>query len=182
MRAARRSARLNRDERCRRDRAPMKGMTAMGEAEPGRNESAFDALLHGLDQGAISRGLAVRTLVVGGVVGRFVGAPRPAQARKRRLLKTLFAVVNAKDQTTPTLASAKGATSVERKSGMSTGGFRVRFNRNVDTCAYIATTANAFPGQASVETDSPNPDWVRVYITDSAGNLRDLDFHLIVIC
>jgi hypothetical protein len=97
----------------------------------------------------------------------------------------LFAVVDGR-AATPTIVRGAHATSVNR--GASAGAFIVGFDRNVRSCAYVATIG--LPGAATTE----EPGFITtvgaavsvnaVFVTthDVAGALADRDFHLQVIC
>jgi hypothetical protein len=153
----------------------------MADREPEAHEFAFNQVASGLAAGAISRATAVKALfggVVAGLASRVAVSPHPAKARKRKQLKTLFAVVAAD----ATLIRGKGVTSVFRGVGGQPGDYDVRFNRDVNTCAYVATTINGLAGQTSVTGVDLLPESVLVNTTNSSGTGEDLGFCLIVIC
>lgn len=96
--------------------------------------------------------------------------------------KTLFAVVNSDGS----LARGAGATGSFSLSAGS-GDYEVDFNRDVTSCAYVATLGNATAGTApnGFITDAAragNPDAVFVKTSDTAGNPADIQFHLAVVC
>jgi hypothetical protein len=97
----------------------------------------------------------------------------------------LFAVVDGR-ATTPTIVRGAHATSVNR--GASAGAFRVFFDRNVRSCAYVATiglpgaVATEDPGFITTVGAAVSVNAVFVTTHDVAGALADRDFHLQVIC
>jgi hypothetical protein len=143
-------------------------------------------------------------LVVGLVIGLFFLTPAGAHVKRsvkhlvnKHLVKVfytkaqadarfgprLWAVVNAN----ATLARGQGATSVSR--GIQAAGqYDVIFDRNVRSCAYVAT-----PGQPgtdilfdptfiSVSSDPDNVNGVRVETKNPGGGLTNEPFHLSVVC
>jgi hypothetical protein len=97
----------------------------------------------------------------------------------------LFAVVDGR-ATPPTIVRGAHATSVDR--GAIRGAFRVFFDRNVRSCAYVATIG--LPGAATTEDpgfittvgDALSANAVFVTTHDVTGALADRSFHLQVIC
>jgi hypothetical protein len=94
--------------------------------------------------------------------------------------RPMFAVVN----TNATLAHGAGVTGVSK---VVDGGFQVDFNRNVTTCAYVATLGNAGAGTPANGTAvtalrSGTTNSVYVHTRDGAGTAVDRSFHLQVIC
>jgi hypothetical protein len=97
----------------------------------------------------------------------------------------LFAVVDGRDAT-PTIVRRAHATSVNRAADV--GAFRVFFDRNVQSCAYVATIG--LPGFFGVEEPgfittvgaAVSANAVFVTTHDVAGALADRSFHLQVIC
>ena len=88
----------------------------MAESEREAHESSFDEVTSSPAEGAISRATAVKALfggILGGLASRFALPVPAAKARKRKQLKTLFAVVAAD----ATLIRGKGVTSVFRDVG-----------------------------------------------------------------
>jgi hypothetical protein len=139
-------------------------------------EHSFDELARGVADGTLPRGKALKSVfaaLVGGLLGSsFALPPRDAEARE---LKTLWAVVNSN----ATLAHGKGVVSISRFAAV--GSYVVRFNRNVSTCAYVATLSNQFVGQTSTD-DFFGSDEVLVLTSSSSGTLADMSFHLVVNC
>ena len=79
---------------------------------------------------------------------------------------------------------ARGATSSAR---IGPGVYEVIFDRDVRNCVYVATlgdetAAGPGNGQISVTQAAPNVNGVRVRTRDSAGELADRSFHLVVSC
>ena len=97
----------------------------------------------------------------------------------------LFAVVDGR-AATPTIVRGAHATSVTR--GASAGAFIVFFDRNVRSCAYVATIGlpGAFltedPGFITTVGAVASVNAVFVVTRDVAGALADRSFHLHVIC
>jgi hypothetical protein len=93
---------------------------------------------------------------------------------------TLWAVVNGADGTR---ARQSGTTSSAR---IGAGNYEVIFNRNVTTCAFIATIGNPGAGSTSGDIDvaarSGNVNGVFIETRDNAGTLADRNFHLAVFC
>ena len=110
-----------------------------------------------------------------------------AEAAKRPLLKTLWAVVNEDG----TLDRSKGVTNSSR---LAEGGYRITFNRDVSGCAYSATVDLSGLGEGrtgeiyvSRDDDSPTdpttPRQVDVVTYNSSGTgSGDNQFDLIVHC
>lgn len=119
-------------------------------------------------------------LVTAGVLAAGFLYGEDAGAAKRKPLSTLWAVV--KDD--GTLVRGKGATG---SSVLSTGDYRVNFNRDVSGCAYAATLDGARPGEISVFKkevggNETTPRQVAVATRNSAGTVVNAPFHLIVRC
>ncbi|MCA1694753.1 MAG: hypothetical protein LC749_08485 [Actinobacteria bacterium] len=79
----------------------------------------------------------------------------------------------------------RGVTSVARTDNP--GRYQVIFNRDVRGCVYSATVGdvgadNPPGGQVSVGGLAASPNGVAVRTTDSAGNLANRPFHLLVSC
>lgn len=110
-----------------------------------------------------------------------------ADAARRPLLKTLWAVVNEDG----TLDRGKGVTDSSR---VAEGAYRITFNRNVSGCAYSATIdlsglGEGHQGEVYVyqtledPSDPPTPRQVDVFTFNSAGTTSDDNqFDLIVHC
>jgi hypothetical protein len=143
-------------------------------------EHSFDELARGTADGTLSRSRALKvggTALLGGVLSLFTLPSRDAEAAKRRLLKSLWAVVNPDG----TLRRGKGVVS-SGKTG--TGAYSVTFNRNITTCAVVATISDGFVGEISTVIADPPLTSSRVDVStrDSAGNVQDKTFHLVVSC
>ena len=107
-----------------------------------------------------------------GVPGTTGGMPPTAQV--------LYAVVNS-DATLARAFKATGSIKV------GTGGYEVDFAHDVNACAYEATVGNAGTGNPAhasivVAARAGNTKGVFVETKDSAGNLADNPFHLVVAC
>jgi len=89
--------------------------------------------------------------------------------------------------TTGTLARGSGVESVTR---LSTGEYRVDFNRAVAACAHVVVqgktgTASKPPeaqGFAETSGDATGSDRVKVYTFDKGGSTFNRSFHLAVMC
>lgn len=86
----------------------------------------------------------------------------------------------------PNGALARGR-NVTASGQVATGAYRVLFNSTVAGCSYQATIGLAMPGfpppgEISVAPLPGNPNAVGVATYDSAGNLVNLPFHLLVVC
>lgn len=92
---------------------------------------------------------------------------------------TLFAVVNAAGE----LVRGCGALDADP---FDTGIYRVRFNRNVERCAWVATIGlrdNGVPPTGQISVAGLNArNGVQVRTFDSLGVPVDLPFHLAVHC
>ena len=155
----------------------------MTKRENEKGEQSFDELARGVADGTLSRTKALKAggaAILGGVLSVFVLPSRDAEAARRRLLKTLWAVVNADG----TLERGKGVIGTSKPG---TGDYRVTFNRDVAGCAYSATLDEAAAGEISVFKkevggDETTPQQVAVATRNSASTLVDKPFHLIVHC
>lgn len=83
-----------------------------------------------------------------------------------------------------TLVRGVGATEVVR---LNAGNYRVRFDRDVSGCTYVASAGQHTAGiiddtAASTAPDVTDAFRVVVRIFDVSGNLTDGSFHLIVVC
>lgn len=126
-------------------------------------------------------------LTIGAVLAAGLVYDDDAEAARRPLLKTLWAVVNENG----TLDRAKGVTDSAR---IGTGAYRITFNRNVSGCAYAATVdlsgaGEGHPGEVYVDqslddpTNPPTPRQVDVLTFNSSGTGNsDNQFDLIVHC
>jgi hypothetical protein len=76
-------------------------------------ERSFDELAKGVTEGTIPRSKALKSVgaaILGGVLSIFASPPRDADAARRRLLKTLWAVVQPTFSGPTTVTRSKGAT------------------------------------------------------------------------
>ena len=110
------------------------------------------------------------------------GAEDVVQDRERglnhyRRSTTLFAVVDIAG----TLVSGSGVSSVAH---LSTGQYEVTFTRDVSSCAYLATTANAYSQALQAYTAGGHLSVRGVYVEtkNQGGGLTDGPFHLVVVC
>jgi hypothetical protein len=89
----------------------------------------------------------------------------------------LFAVVGADG----TLVSGNGVATVDH---LSIGQYEVTFTRNVERCAYVASTANAYSQPITVFTAGGHASNKGVYVEtkNQGGGLTDGPFHLAVAC
>ena len=114
-------------------------------------------------------------LCVGLVVGLSFGSTvEDADAARRRLLKSLWAVIQDDGLTT----SYKGLTGNTR---IEEGTYDISFNRVISKCAYTATASGGSSGDIS--TFNSGPRTVRVLTLTNDGNAyEDTPFHLVVNC
>ena len=127
----------------------------------------------GIGAGPLSRVRALQAmagLAVAGVLGVARSPGEPAASRE--LLKTLWAVVGSSGD----LRRGKGVRAVQR---FGTGEFKVTFNRDVSSCAYVATTIDYFAGTTGIGEYSARE--ILVY-TLASGNRVDLPFSVVVTC
>lgn len=68
------------------------------------------------------------------------------------------------------------------KYGGPPGHYAVIFDRNVESCAYFATTTDGNGGQIGTSESDFSPNEADVYTYNSSGTPVDLPFHLIVTC
>ena len=89
----------------------------------------------------------------------------------------LFAVVDSAG----TLVSGSGVSRVDH---IATGQYEVTFTRNVDDCAYVATTANAYSQALQAYTAGGHLSDQGVYVEtkNQGGGLTDGPFHLLASC
>jgi hypothetical protein len=119
---------------------------------------------------------ALLAVLAVGLAAGFVYDDDAAAARKPPL-NTLWAVV----EPGGTLQHGKGVTSSEK---LGTGAYRITFNRNISNCAAVATISDGFIGEIGTLIKRPpltSPE-VSVYTRDSAGNVQDQSFNLLVRC
>ena len=152
----------------------------MTKREDETGEYSFDELAKGVADGTLSRSKALKAVfaaTLGGALSIFALPSRDAEAaRRRRLPKTLWAVVNADG----TLVRGKGVTGSIRAT---TGFYQVTFVRDVSGCACSASTNGGIPGDVAPSSISPPaPQVVQVFTWNSAGTPADLAFQLVVNC
>ncbi len=89
----------------------------------------------------------------------------------------LFAVVDSAGS----LVSGSGVSRVDH---LATGQYEVTFTRNVERCAYIATTANAYSQALQAYTAGGHLSGQGVYVEtkNQGGGLTNGPFHLVVSC
>ena len=147
-------------------------------------EYSLDELSRGVADDTLSRSRALKAVfaaILGGVFSIFALPSRDADATKRQLT-TLWAVVD-KDGN---LVRGKGAVKSEK---ISTGFYRVTFNRNVRGGAYIASIGWIFSGEIGASGPVPNfgvgelqRTQVWVQTRASGAMAADIPFHLLVKC
>ena len=125
--------------------------------------------------GSVSRVRVLKTIataILGGVLGIFARSSDGEAATRR----VLWAVVNADG----TRKRGKGVTASNK---VSTGDYEIRFERNVDKCAY-SVTMDHNSGFAFISLLDPGTlaRIVGVTTIDRAGVVRDTPFHLVVNC
>lgn len=123
----------------------------------------------------MAAGMAVALLAAGSVV--LGSMADDADAAKRPLLKTLWAVVDADG----TIVRSKGV--VLSKSGnVGTGAYGIFFNRNVSGCTYTATIGANLHGMISAFSVAGAPRAVEVRTHDKDGGPSNRPFNLLVNC
>jgi len=114
-------------------------------------------------------------LCVGLVVGLGLGSTvEDADAAKKKELKTLWAIVDSDGN----IVRSKG-NAVSIYTGR-TGVYQIRFNRNVNGCAKVATIDGGSSGEPSFTNYDPSK--VDVFTANSSGVLADRAFQLVVLC
>jgi uncharacterized protein YceK len=147
-------------------------------------ERSFDELAKGVAEGTISRGKALKSVgaaILGGVLSIFALPSRDADAARRRLLKTLWAVVQPTAGQTITVTRSKGATGASK---LDTGVYTVGFNRDVSGCASVATIDQSQVGFISAQANSfvATERDVVVSTYDTSGDAADIPFQVVVHC
>lgn len=110
-----------------------------------------------------------------------VNADRVDGLESSAFARPMFAVVNSDG----TLARGYAISSVVRQA---TGSYRLTWNRDIQTCAFIGATggpAGGFPSTGTVAatfSDTAQTDDIYVQTRNTAGALTDLDFHIQVVC
>jgi hypothetical protein len=119
----------------------------------------------------LTAGATVATIAAGAALAMQSAAPAQAASAN------LFASVNANG----TLAHGHGVTGVTH---IGTGQYEVTFSSNVRSCAYVATTINAFSQALQVFTAGGHlsEDGVYVETKNQGGGLTDGPFNLAVDC
>jgi hypothetical protein len=127
-----------------------------GKADDETREHSFDELARGVADGTLSRSRALKAVgaaVLGGLLSIFALPSRDADAARRRLLKTLWAVVTINADQTITVTRSKGVVSSETEK-LGTGVYKIGFNRNVSGCACVATIDQSQVGFISAQANS----------------------------
>jgi hypothetical protein len=159
------------------DREELKDYPSVGE------ERSFDELAKGVTEGTIPRSKALKAggaAIFGGLLSIFASPPRDAEAARRRLLKTLWAVVQFNADQTITVTRSKGVTG-SRKLG--TGAYAIAFNRDVSGCAAFATIQSN-PGFISAQANNfvVTEREVVVSTYDTNGDSANRSFQVVVHC
>ena len=126
----------------------------MTKREDETGEYSFDELARGVADGTLSRSKALKAVgaaILGGLLSIFALPSRDADAARRRLLKTLWAVVDINANQTITVTRSKGVTG---SSKLGTGVYKIGFNRNVSGCASFATIDQSQVGFISAQVNS----------------------------
>lgn len=156
----------------------------MTKREDETGEHSFDELARGVADGTLSRSKALKGVgaaILGGLLSIFALPPRDADAARRRLLKTLWAVVTINADQTITVTRSKGAVSSSR---LGTGVYKIGFNRNVSGCACVATIDQSQLGFISAQANSfvATERDVVVSTYASNGTAAERPFQLVVHC
>lgn len=126
----------------------------------------------------VLRGTALAVcLAMGSLAAADVLRPdRPGESVRHRR-RNLFAVVDSAGG----LVSGSGVAQVTH---VGTGQYEVTFTRDVSTCAYLATTKNAYSQALQAYTAGGHIDAHGVYVEtkNQGGGLTDGPFHLVVVC
>ncbi len=156
----------------------------MTKREDETGEHSFDELARGVADGALSRSRALKAVgaaVLGGLLSIFALPSRDADAARRRLLKTLWAVVTINADQTITVTHSKGVTASSR---LGTGVYKIGFNRNVSGCACVATIDQSQVGFISAQANSfvATKRDVVVSTYNSGGDAAERPFQVVVHC
>jgi hypothetical protein len=154
----------------------------LGDYPSLEEERSFDELAKGVAEGTISRGKALKAggaAIFGGLLSIFASPPRDAEAARRRLLKTLWAVVQP-TFTSITVTHSKGVTGARK---IATGVHAIAFNRNVTGCACVATL-ESFDGSITATPGSTVGSEREVVVStwDTNRDLADRAFSVVVHC
>jgi hypothetical protein len=70
------------------------------------------------------------------------------------------------------------------RSHLTEGLYKIAFNRDVSSCYALATISGSASGEISAEmsTAPGEQNYVYVFAKDTAGNLSDRPFHVVVVC
>lgn len=118
---------------------------------------------------------AVGAAILGGILSIFALPGDAEAARRRRLLKTLWAVVDE----TGGLVRGKGVTGTGESANSV---YHITFNRDVSGCAYSATLDEGFWGEISAYSSPNTPREVNVVTRHSDSSRADRPFYLVVHC
>ena len=145
-------------------------------------ERSFDELAKGVTEGTIPRSKALKAggaAIFGGLLSIFALPSRDADAARRRLLKTLWAVVQP-TFTSITVTHSKGVTGARK---IDTGAHAIAFNRKVSGCACVATL-ESFDGSITATPRSSVGSEREVVVStyDINGDLADRSFSVVVHC
>jgi hypothetical protein len=169
------------------DRRELERGSASREEGNTPEERSLDELAKGVAEGTISRSKALKAggaAFLGGMLSVFALPSRDADAARRRLLKTLWAVVTINADHTITVNRSKGVTASSR---LGTGQYRITFNRDVSRCVYSATIESTSGGGEISAFGGPlqgvvTEREVLVSTYDNSGSFDDEPFHLVVNC
>lgn len=156
----------------------------MTKREDETGEHSFDELARGVADGTLSRSKALKAVgaaILGGLLSIFALPSRDADAARRRLLKTLWAVVQPTAGQTITVTRSKGATGASK---LGTGVYSIGFNRKVNGCACVATIQD-FPGFIGAQANSNAAATEREVVIstyDTNGDAADIPFQVVVHC
>jgi hypothetical protein len=156
----------------------------MTKPEDETGEHSFDELARGVADGTLSRSKALKAVgaaILGGLLSIFALPSRDAEGARRRLLKTLWAVVNINADQSITVTRSKGVTG---SSKLGTGVYKIGFNRNVSGCACVATIDQSQVGFISAQANSfvATKREVIVSTYENATTPADRPFQLVVHC
>jgi hypothetical protein len=149
-------------------------------------EHSFDELARGVADGTLSRSRALKAVgaaVLGGLLSIFALPSRDADAARRRLLKTLWAVVTINADQTITVTRSKGVVSSETEK-LGTGVYKIGFNRKVNGCACVATIDQSQLGFIDAVANSfvATKRDVVVSTYENATTPADRPFQVVVHC
>jgi hypothetical protein len=156
----------------------------MTKREDETGEHSFDELARGVSDGTLSRSKALKAVgaaILSGLLSIFALPSRDADAARRRLLKTLWAVVTINADQTITVTRSKGAVSSSR---LGTGVYKIGFNRKVNGCACVATIDQSQLGFIDAVANSfvATEREVVVSTYNSDGTAAERPFQVVVHC